>query len=210
MNQKLLKLQLIGCGLASLTLAAEWTYGNLAWNELLKALEPPVPAEFQSEELPELPERQRSLENFAEIVDRPVFIEGRRPIADTATSDATAGPDLGQIDDWALIGIYNKDRNPIALFSKRNEAKKFQKLNESQSISGWTLKQILADRVVLTQAGQEKAVALRKPRPQTKPPVPGRPPVPPRPAQPPAAMQPPPKPNEPSPPVENVENINDN
>lgn len=205
MNQKLIRLQMLGCGLLSVTLLAEWSYSQFTARQLQTMLSPRAQADFQAEELPSIADDKGSAESYSEIVDRPVFIEGRRPVVEASAAANTQNQDLGQIEDWELIGVYNKDKRPTALFRKRNEAKKFMKISEEQSISGWQLKQIQADHVVLLQAGQEKSVVLRKPRAQTKPPVPGRPAIPPKPPQPAAVA----KPIEPAP-NENPENINDN
>lgn len=205
MNQKLIRLQLLACGLLSLALLAEWSYSRLTGRQLQALLAPRAQTDFQAEELPSIANSKGSADTYSEIVDRPVFIEGRRPLAEVNPAENTQNQDVGQIDDWALVGVYNKDKRPIALFSKRNEARKFLKITEDQSISGWQLKQIQADRVLLQQAGQEKSVVLRKPRAQVKPPMPGKPAVPPRPPHPNAVA----KPIEQAP-NENPENINDN
>lgn len=205
MNQKLIKLQLLGSALLSLTLLTEWAYSQFAARQLQTLLEPREQSSFQAEELPTIADNSKgSAESYSEIVDRPVFIEGRRPMAETNPTEIAQNQDIGQIDDWDLIGVYNKDKQPTALFRKRNEAKKFLKIGAEQNISGWLLKQIHADHVLLQQAGQEKSVVLRKPRAQTKPPLPGKPAVPPRPPQPTPVA----KPIEQAP-DENPENIND-
>jgi len=205
MNQKLIHLQLLGCGMLSLVLAAEWGYKQFSAGQLQTLLAPRAQGDFQAEELPSIANDKASAETYGEIVERPLFIEGRKPIPEANPIETAQSQDAGQIDDWALVGVYNKDKHPVALFSKRNEAKKFMKITEDQSISGWQLKQIQADRVLLQQAGQEKTVVLRKPRLQTKPPIPGKAAVPPRLPVPAAA----PKPIE-QVPTENLENINDN
>ncbi|MEI8574893.1 hypothetical protein U737_09070 [Methylomonas sp. LW13] len=205
MNQKLIRLQLLGCGTLSLLLAAEWTYSQYTLKQLQTLLEPRPQTESPAEQLPNIADNSGSAETYSDIVDRPLFVEGRKPVAETNPTDNLQTQDSGQIDDWELIGVYDKNNKPTALFRKRNEAKKFLKITEEQSISGWLLKQIHADNVLLQQGSQEKSVVLRKPRAQVKPPVPGKPAVPPRPPQPNAVA----KPIEPVP-NENPENINDN
>lgn len=205
MNQKLIKLQLLGSGLLSLVLLTEWAYSQLAARQLQTLLDPREQSSLQAEVLPTIADHSKgSAESYSEIVDRPLFIEGRRPMAEASPSEIGQNQDIGQIDDWDLIGVYNKDKQPTALFRKRNEAKKFLKIGTDQNISGWQLKQIHTDYVLLQQAGQEKSVALRKPRAQTKPPLPSKPTAPPRPPQPAPVA----KPIEQAP-DENSENIND-
>lgn len=182
MNRKLLRLQLLTCAALGTGLSAEWVVSRYAAQELDSQLAPRDQIAFEAEQLPAIATSPRPIDSYNDIVERPIFIEGRRPLAETKANDPTQNSDTSQIDDWSLIGIYDKGGKPTALFSKRNEARKFLKIGEEQSLSGWQLKQILADRVILQQAGQEKPVLLRKPRPQIKPP-PGKPvPRPPAPA----------------------------
>ncbi|AMK78393.1 MULTISPECIES: hypothetical protein [Methylomonas] len=205
MNQKLIRLQLLGCGILGLLLVAEWTYSQFTLTQLRTLLEPRAQTDAPAEQLPNIADSKGTAESYSDIVDRPLFVEGRKPLAEANPTDNLQTQDSGQIDDWELIGVYDKDNKPTALFRKRNEAKKFLKITEEQSISGWLLKQIQADHVQLQQAGQEKSVVLRKPRAQVKPPIPGKPVVPPRTPLPNAVA----KPIEPVP-NENPENINDN
>lgn len=169
MNKKIVKLQLLACGTFSLALAAEWRYSLFTDSEITAILNHHQQTDFQSEELPTMAENAHSLESYAPIVEKPLFIEGRKPIVETNNVDNVISIDNGQLDDWVLIGIYDKNKRQIALFSKRNEAKKFIKVTIDQLLAGWQIKEIQTDRVVLQQGGQQKSVALRKPRvPQPK------------------------------------------
>lgn len=178
MNLRLIKLQTFGCGILSLVLAAEWAYGRFTLSQIHGLLEPQAQTDTAVEELPTITGNANSADIYSDIVERPVFIEGRKPLAEAETANIIEAQDPGQIDDWELIGVYDKGNRATALFRKRDESKKFSKIPEEQSISGWLLKKIHSDHVVLEQAGQEKAVVLRKPRAQVKPPIPGKPPTP--------------------------------
>ncbi|WP_157200611.1 hypothetical protein [Methylomonas lenta] len=143
-----------------------------------------IQADYQADELPQLSLSKQSAESFINIVERPLFIEGRKPLPEIVETSSEASTN-DQLDDWSLIGIYTKNKRQVALFRKQNEARKFLKLNEDQTISGWQLKQIQADRVVLQQGGQEKSVMLRNPRlPSKTPPPPKKPAAPRQPAAP--------------------------
>lgn len=165
MNQKLLRLQLISCSLLALVLLAEWGYGQYAQNQLQSTLQQEVSSDFQAESLPELNADTLAADAFAAVVERPLFIEGRKPIIEEAPKEVKP-VDVGQIDDWQLIGVYTNSKKPMVLFRNQKEAKKYLKLNEQQSISGWTVQKIEADKVTLQQGSQQKIVPLRKPRTQ--------------------------------------------
>lgn len=197
MNSRFVKWQLIACGCLSLLILVEWGIGEASRAELQAILDKDVRSDYQAEAMPALTQTQPFGEHFNVIVERPLFIEGRRPLPEQVVEETEAA-DNSQLDDWLLIGIYSKDNRKMALFRKRNEAKTFLKLNETQMITGWQLMRILDDRVLLQQGGQQKSIMLRKPREQNPPPqAPKRPPV-------------PAKPKIPSVPINNnsVENIN--
>jgi type II secretory pathway component PulC len=174
---------LVSSGLG-LILLFEWGYSDYSRNQLQSIMDRKIQADYQADELPQLSLSKQSAESFINIVERPLFIEGRKPLPEIVETSSEASAN-DQLDDWSLIGIYTKNKRQVALFRKQNEARKFLKLNEDQTISGWQLKQIQADRVVLQQGGQEKSVMLRKPRlPSKVPPPPKRPAVPRQPAAP--------------------------
>ena len=182
MNMKLVKLQLIVCGFLSLVLLSEWGYSQFAGRQLqdsLHALDPENAAEV---ELPSIDVSNTAPLNN-ELVERPLFVEGRKPVVELAPEKVQT-VENGQIDDWLLIGIYEKDKRPMALFSKRNEPKKYQKITTQQLISGWVLKEIQPDHVILQEAAELKTVLLRKPRVQQAKPSPAPPPKPGAPAKP--------------------------
>lgn len=184
MNLRLIKLQVLVSGLLSLVLAGEWGYGQIAEHRLQESFKLNEDDDVAGEELPTIDTLDSSAETYSELVERPLFIQGRKPIVEANPADKAQAVETGQIDDWLLIGVFNKDHRQMALFAKKNEAKKYLKLGSEQTISGWQIKEIKSDRVVLLQGGQEKSVLLRKPRPENKMPMRPKPPVPPRPVAP--------------------------
>jgi type II secretory pathway component PulC len=172
MISPLLKWQFIACAVLSGGLLVEWGIGKNSLSDLQEQLKKSQQSEYHAEPLQALAKSNLTPDSYSVIQERPLFIEGRKPLPEVVP-EAAVEVDNGKLDDWELIGIYNKDENDdkskMALFRKLKEAKTFLKLNETQMISGWQLKQIQADRVVLQQGGQEKSVMLRKPRQQTAP-----------------------------------------
>jgi hypothetical protein len=146
-------------------LLAEWGYGQFAGKQLQALLDQEAISDFQPENLPELNADTPSAEQYAAVVERPLFIEGRKPIVEEAPKEVQP-VEVGQIDDWQLIGVYTKSTKPMVLFRNQKEAKKYLKLNEQQNISGWTVLKIMPDQVTLQQGSQQKVVPLRKPRVQ--------------------------------------------
>lgn len=198
MNLKLVKLQALACILISIFLFAELGYGEFTERRLETSLQYTESTDEAPAQLPTIAAVKPAAEAYAEMVERPLFIQGRKPIVEADPTSKTPNVDTGQIDEWLLIGVYNKGKDQMALFAKKNEAKKYQKISSGQMILGWLLKEIQPDRVILEQGGQEKSIALRKPRPDSKLPMRGKPAA----AKPTAA--PPAQPND-----NNSENVND-
>ncbi|MGR8930086.1 MAG: hypothetical protein ACU836_05545 [Gammaproteobacteria bacterium] len=184
MNATLLKYQLTACGVLGTVILLEWGVGTISQHQLQDTLDENIRADYRADPLPSLSHPRQSADSFAAITERPLFIEGRRPIPEEEQESTEVAADTGKLEDWDLIGIYNKDNKKLALFRHQKEAKKFLKIYEQQTISGWQLEQIENDRVLLQLGEQQKTVMLRKPREQSKMPVPARPPVPQTPARP--------------------------
>jgi hypothetical protein len=206
MNLKLVKLQLLISGLLSAILVAEYGYGLSATRRLQQSLQFSKDDSPAVSELPSISTLKPASGNYNELVERPLFIEGRKPIVEAIT-ETTQNADNAQIDDWELVGIYTKGKKTSVLFAKKNETHKFLKIGVEQTVSGWLLKEIQPDRVVLQQAAQMKTVMLRKPRADNPAaPAAGKPPIPPKPLRP-ATQAPHPNPEQAH--HTNPENVND-
>jgi type II secretory pathway component PulC len=164
MNLKIIKLQALACAVFGAMLAAEWGYGLYADQQLQQQLLIPKDNSPVISELPKFTATKFAATDFAEMVERPLFSESRKPAPEISPDQAKNEENNAQLEDWSLIGVYSQNNRLIALFSKKNEAKKYLKLSVGQQISGWVLKEIRPDRVLLQLSGQQTSVQLRKPR----------------------------------------------
>jgi len=182
MNAVLFRYQLVACGVLGSVLLLEWGGAEISRSQLQDTLNKSIEADYRSEPLPSLDLPKSTELSFNNIIERPLFIEGRKPLPEEIEDGAETAEDAGELDDWILIGIYNRDKTSekqVALFRNKKEEKKFLKLYEEQTISGWLLKEIQSDRVFLKMGSQQKSVMLRKPREQSKTPAPPKHRVPP-------------------------------
>ncbi|MBS3963129.1 MAG: hypothetical protein KGZ80_01315 [Methylomonas sp.] len=187
MNSRLLKIQLGLVAILASTLVSVWLLGYHDHQALQSGFKAQKAPDYAAVSLPALDLADRSTAQLTEVIERPVFIEGRKPIVEEEPANVVV-TDSGQLDDWELIGVYFKaDKTATALFRKRSEAKKYLKARENQAVSGWVIKDIQGDRVMLAQSDQQKTLMLLKPRPQAS--KPGAVPKPPSAAR---AIQPPP------------------
>lgn len=164
MIKNIIKFFMFLCGLLLVILLMEWLLAGYTDQQTAEEINRNGQSNLtQTQELQETELARQTLEMYSEMIDRPLFIQGRRPVLDDVVEDSIQ--DVGKIDDWILIGIYFVADQKTALFSQRNLPKKYLRQLEGDDISGWKLKEIQADKVVLERVGKEKIVMLRKPRP---------------------------------------------
>jgi hypothetical protein len=197
MNIKLIKLLATLCAGLCFLIACEWMYAMYAQKQLLEndtnaSKQKKTVAQLPTIELAKQPET-----SYTDLVTRPLFIQGRRPVNEPneQTSVANAVTDTF---NWALDGVYTHQNTLYALLS-RTTAKvakdNYRKVTKDNDIDGWKLTEIQKDKVVVSQGSKQKELPLRKPKPKdaisnTSNP-PGVPPVPNQPGQPLVHGQPP-------------------
>lgn len=166
MNVKLIKLLASICIVLSLIITAEWLYAKHARKQLQKAITAVETQPYKVDELPSLELTKQPEEKYVDLVTRPLFIKGRRPIetVDIAEDVAVGGSDAF---DWQLDGVYTKGKQLFALFSRTKISateKNYLKIAEGDDIDGWTLAEIHKDRTLIKQGSHQKELMLRKPK----------------------------------------------
>ncbi len=111
-----------------------------------------------------------NLEQYVDLVERPLFVEGRRPVIETEEEDSEE--DIGQLDDWILVGIFTNVGDKYALFTQKGQGKNHLKKMVGEDVAGWEITDINLQQVVLKKGLQNKTVQLRKPKPKQAPPQP--------------------------------------
>jgi hypothetical protein len=103
-------------------------------------------------------------EDFAAIVERPVFSPSRRPLA-------TAAPVADQGGDFVLVGIVISDGKPFALVRPQPGAPPVR-VDEGGVIAGWTAEAILADMIRFRRGEATIELDLAYDAPGLAPPAP--------------------------------------
>ncbi len=162
MFNPLIKILLVGCALLGLLLLLEWfwlTRPDQGQARLNKT------ATLENIQLPQLDFSEQTLDRNQQMVSRPLFIKGRRPIEDAQNDEMPESS--ADNDEFLLMGVYQVDDKPMALIKDKTQQVPYLKKTEGETIAGWEIKQILPDRIVVERSGSEKIVALRKPKPKT-------------------------------------------
>ena len=163
MNSKLIKILLATCLVLVVILLAEWTYANYSNKELLSSMDNIEQQPYVDDKLPEIDLSMIPIEHYAEMIARPLFIQGRKPVVEDQNEVVEVLLDTGDIDDWVLVGIYSINKQFFASFKSREE-KKHRSKQEGDDISGWKIKEILAEKVIVVRAGKQQIIQLRKPK----------------------------------------------
>jgi hypothetical protein len=176
MNIKIVKLLGAVCGVLVVLLMGEWIAHEFALRRLLASINEPSSKRYQIEEVPTIDLEKKTEESYADIVARPLFIRGRKPVnepvSDSVAGGASGGPD--GVFDWQLNGVYTVNNSWSALFSREKappgNKDRFRKLTINDDLDGWKLTEIHRDKVVFEQSGGEKKeLTLRKDKPKTAP-----------------------------------------
>lgn len=189
---KILKLVSAFCAALLVVIVGEWLAAKYAQSRLLASIEAPAPAKPAVDQVPEVDLEEKSAESYAELVARPLFLKGRKPV-----EESTPEKDKEQLGsetfDWRLDGIYtgkkglsallsrSKDGaprvpvvagavSPAALGAAKSKSDNFRRVAANEDVDGWRLTQIKPDRVVFELGGESKTLVLLKPKPKELPP----------------------------------------
>ena len=117
-----------------------------------------------------------SEDNYSDLVERPMFIKGRKPVEEPIPEEmALATAQKTENVNWELIGIYSTPKGTTAFFSRSNgrlPKDNFRKCKLGDALDGWHLSEINENAVSLTQGTETKKLPLRKMKPKNPTPTP--------------------------------------
>jgi hypothetical protein len=170
MNSKLIKTLALVCFLLVFLIVMEWLYAkHLQEKQLLSLVIAP-----SKQALPNMPTIDLNLqpeESYVDLVNRPLFIAGRKPAPETEQSQAQVAGNAAATFDWKLNGIYTTKKGLMALLTRtvvKTPGNKYRKVILDDNIEDWKVTEIHKDKVQLTQGSIQKILPLRKPKPKTQ------------------------------------------
>lgn len=101
------------------------------------------------------------LSRFTRITGRPLFTPGRRP---RETGSPAAGSPPGGGGHYRVIGIVITDDETVALLKQAGSPASARRVAQGDTIDGWRVATINADRVVLKRAGATNVLKLSESR----------------------------------------------
>jgi hypothetical protein len=165
MNIKLISALASICIVCALLIMGEWFYALWAEKSTLSSLVA-TDTKTSHDDMPDINLNEKTEQSFADLVTRPLFIKGRKPVDEPTpeeTQNAAAAAPV--VFDWELNGVYTTSKGLSALFSrsKSKVAKdNYRKISLGADLDGWKLSEIFQDKVVLKQGAQQKDLPLRK------------------------------------------------
>jgi hypothetical protein len=208
-----LALALLACaGLLAAVLLGEWAHYRAKKADMKKRLAAPVEIHLQAPPPEEAHDGLPGLDNYTVTVERPLFMEGRRPAeADAKAPEAAPAQHLPLTAK--LMGIVLAPGQATGLFVDAQG--KYKRLRQNDSLGDWKVAELHADKAIMEQDGNREELKLlkakpKRPRAQQLPPgvpppagpFPGQPPPPP-PFGAPPPVNPDEPPIEPEPPIPN-------
>jgi hypothetical protein len=169
MNLKLIKLLGLICAGLLVIIICEWLYALYAQNKLLTSISEATKKNMPMAKLPTLELGERPESSYTDLVARPLFIPGRKPVPEPETDAKPVTSVTAETFDWALNGIYTHKQTLYALFSRTDKKvpkDNFRKIAKDGEIDGWKLTEIQFDKVVVSQGDKRKELPLRKPKPK--------------------------------------------
>jgi len=179
MNHKLIKTLSLVCFILILIITLEWLYAEYRQKQLLSAVDAPA-KQTSLEEMPTIDLDAKTEDSYADLVNRPLFIVGRKPIPEAdKNQDQAQAVIVNNTFDWLLNGIYTTKKGLMALLH-RTVAKipapsptpttakpsndMYRKVIVGDNIEGWMVTEINPNEIIVTQGGIPKKVLLRKPK----------------------------------------------
>lgn len=175
----------------ALAFAVEWAGVSRLYrsNAAPLSVRTPGPEESEPEDGQdfELP----GLDDYEQMIQRPLFMETRRP--GEAVAEQPPPPPPQTPLNLKLMGVVATPKGKLALLA---DAKgKYKRLKKNDTLDGWTLVELGSDRVTMQQGDERKDLPLLKVKPKPPPGALGQPGQPGQPRQVPnAPARPPPQP----------------
>jgi hypothetical protein len=157
-NYKLSVLLSICCLFILIILIAQRQYIIYSREQLFLALDNLTATPVDSTRLPEISLSQKSLESYQQMVSRPLFVEGRRPVEIVELDIPSI---FSEKMDLTLTGVVDKPDGMLALLLDKQK-QRFQ-LQLHDAYEGWQVEAIHADKIVFTRSNERSELPLRKP-----------------------------------------------
>lgn len=144
-------LLIVGVVLAGIAILP-WLHDSIPTDSAPEAVTnaPPSPSDFRG---------PGPLEQYDEIIRRPVFVATRRPAAAPDLSPGHTG-EIRLLDMYPVVGVVIAGEQRLVLIRKA-AGDTVSRIAQGAELDGWTLTEVSRERLVLEKAGNRKEVSLQ-------------------------------------------------
>ncbi len=154
-------LSLAGSIVLAVILLSQWLHYRGKQSDLKKLLATKVEAHVEAQKPEEQHVELPGLEEYLATIQRPLFMEGRRP-----ATEEEATPDERPVEKKPLtaklMGIVFAPKETLGLFVDAQG--KYKRLRINDSIGGWKVTGMEADKAIMEQDGSREELKLAKPK----------------------------------------------
>jgi len=150
----------------ALIVFGEWVFMDKNHRERMAAIENTGSGEVVLEGLPDGSFSLPGIDEYSEMVEHPLFVEGRMPIEESEelAPVITARADL----KMKYMGYVATPEGEIGMFLDET-TRKYRKLEKGTVVEGWRVDALYPDRATLMQGGSKEELLLHKPKPKIAP-----------------------------------------
>jgi len=168
MNRKLLSVLVAICIACIFIIICEWLYGLWVQKQTMNSTDA-THTELSVDKMPVIDLLNQPEVNYVDLMTRPLFIKGRRPVKEPSQEATLAAGAIANTFDWQVNGIYTTPKGASALFSRstaKTTKNTHRRITLGADLDGWKVTEIHKDRVLLEQNNQPKELLLQKPKPK--------------------------------------------
>jgi len=101
------------------------------------------------------------IEDYDEVLVRPLFVEGRTPPEPSAPAEARAAPkEEGLAKFWTLEGLVLTPEARVALVRNKRD-RKLMRITEGDAFEGWEVVEFATERILLKKGEKTEALELK-------------------------------------------------
>ena len=104
------------------------------------------------------------LSQFQAIVERPLFLQSRRPIPGATTETSPTASKETRLNQYSLTAVVIVPDKRLALLRSTTD-KKIHKIEEGQDLQGWKLKEIKDESALFQQVNESQELRLQRKTP---------------------------------------------
>ena len=172
MNIRLIKTLTFIALLLIAIIITESSYAKYANLKLKRELQEVVAGNIDTEILPSINLKEQPIEDYSDLITRPLFNNTRRIIEATAIESVVNLPVKATRFKHELIGVFGSESEINALFRNKNprnvknKDQRFFTVQVGKNIEGWVIKKINTNTVIIENNGKTETIKWSKSKPK--------------------------------------------